>query len=330
MVGAPLTGATPAWRAWHDPGEEIRVGVSSCLLGQEVRYDGEHRFDPFVAEKLSSWVSWVPVCPEVEIGLGVPRPAIRLQGRPGAPRLLEPASENDLTDRMRRFAQERIEGWQKLGLDGCVLKSRSPSCGPRRVKVLTNEGRVVRRGVGLFAGALAARWPDLPVEEEGRLGDPALRENFVERLLCRHRWRTLLRLGPSSERLAAFHAAHELLLRAHNEAGWRRLGRLVSGSSPWAYGVELQATMRWKATPRRHARVLHRALKRLDGVLDPADKREVEELLEHYRFGRASLAELRGLLRIHAVHHRVPSLVDQLYLDPHPAEIALSEEAFGR
>ena len=321
---------TPAWRAWHQPNEEIRVGVSSCLLGHEVRYDGDHRFDPFVAEDLSSWVSWVPVCPEVEIGLGVPRPTIRLEGRPEEPRLVEPSSGTDLSDRMRGFAEKRIEAWRELGLDGCILKSRSPSCGPGRVKVLTGDGRIVRRGAGLFACALAARWPDLPVEEEGRLGDPVMRDNFVERLLCRHRWRNLLQSGPSSERFAAFHSAHELLLRAHNEAGWRRLGRIAAGNPPEAYGVELQATMRWKTTPKRHIRVLSLALDRLEGVIDPAEKREIKGLIEEFRIGRASLAELRGRLWSHTVRHRVPSLVDQLYLDPHPAEAALSHETSGR
>jgi len=317
------------WEMWHDPDEEIRVGVSSCLLGHEVRYDGDHRFDPFIAENLSSWVSWVPVCPEVEIGLGVPRPTIRLEGRPEIPRLVEPSSGTDLSDRMRGFSEKRIEDWREFGIDGCILKSGSPSCGPGRVKVLTDDGRIVRRGAGLFAGALVACWPDLPVEEEGRLGDPALRENFVERLLCRHRWRILLRSGPSSERLASFHSAHELLLRAHNEAGWRRLGVLASSHSLDAYGVELQATMRWRTTPKRHIRVLGLALDRLEGVIDPAEKREIEDLIEEYRFARASLAELRGQLRSHTLRHRVPSLVDQLYLDPHPAEAALSHETSG-
>jgi len=324
MDAAAPSDPTHPWEMWHDPEEEIRVGVSSCLLGNEVRYDGDHRFDRFVAEALGQWVSWVPVCPEVEIGLGVPRPPIRLEGRPEDPHLVEPGSGADLTGRMRAWAEARADTLKALGLDGFVLKSRSPSCGPRRVKVLIEDGRVVRRGVGLFAGALAERWPDLPVEEEGQLVDPAVRENFVERLLCRHRWRTLFPLGSSSERLAAFHAAHELLLRAHTEAGWRRLGRLAAGNFPEAYGVELQKTMRWKTTPKRHVRVLRLVLDRLEGVLDPAENREIEDLIDNYRFGCASLAHIRGSIRRHTARHRVPSLADQLYLDPHPAEVALS------
>ena len=321
-----MTSQRHAWERWHDPEEEIRVGVSSCLLGNEVRYDGDHRLDRFVAEELGQWVSWVPVCPEVEIGLGVPRPPIRLEGLPEDPRLVEPASGADLTGRMLAYGESRSNALQAFGLDGFMLKSRSPSCGLRGVKVVADGGRTVRRGKGLFARALGDRLPGLPLEEAERLADPALRESFVERLLCRHRLRTLLRSGSSSERLAAFHAAHELLLRAHNEAGWRRLGRFAAGHSPEAYGVELQTTMRWKTTSKRHIRVLRVVLDRLDGMIDLAEKREIEDLIEEYRFGRASLTQIRGVLRRHTVRHGVPSLVDQLYLDPHPAEMALSDK----
>ncbi len=320
----------PAWRVWHDDQEPIRVGISSCLLGQKVRYDGGHKRDAYLTAVLGEWVEWVPVCPEVEIGLGIPRPSIRLEGTAEAPRLVNPRSGEDLTERMEVWSARRTEELRQLDLDGYILKKDSPSCGMERVRVWGESGQPVKRGVGIFARRLIERWPLLPIEEEGRLNDPVLRENFIQRLFSRHRWRSAQRRGMTRATLVEFHTAHKLVLRAHNEAGYQRLGRLVAsaGTVPdrelfTRYEEELDATLRSRATPKRHANVLFHAAGYLKKVLEPDEKRELVGLIEDYRNGLVPLVVPVTLVRHHAHRHGISYLLGQLYLEPHPKELML-------
>jgi uncharacterized protein YbgA (DUF1722 family)/uncharacterized protein YbbK (DUF523 family) len=320
----------PAWQAWHDESEPIRVGVSSCLLGRKVRFDGGHKRDRYLTDVLGDWIEWVSVCPEVEIGLGTPRPTIRLEGTSDDPRLVEPKSGDDLTERMRTYSDNRVTELQALDLDGYVLKRASPSCGMERVRVWNSGGMPEKNGVGIFAAVLLRRWPNLPVEEEGRLNDPVLRENFVERLFCRHRWRSLQRAGLTRSRLVAFHTAHKMLLRAHNETGYRRLGRIVAsfGRQPdsevfAAYEDEFFTDLMCKATSKRHSNVLQHAVGYLKDVIEPADKRELLDLIEDYRNGLVPLVVPMTMLRHHVSRHGVDYLTGQIYLEPHPKELML-------
>ena len=200
------------WQVWHEE-EPIRIGVSSCLLGAEVRYDGGHKLNRYLAEELGEFFEWVSLCPEVEIGLGVPRPPIRLVEGQALPRLVEPESGEDLTERMESFARERPAELQEAGLDGFILKCRSPSCGTERVKVFGQDERSKRNGVGVFARALVRRWPNLPVAEDEILEDPGLRTDFFERVLRNHRRRTLSRRGLDQQQLTELQATHLLLLQ---------------------------------------------------------------------------------------------------------------------
>jgi len=320
----------PAWRAWHDEEDEIRLGVSSCLLGQEVRFDGGHKHDRYLTGVLGNWVRWVPVCPELEIGLGVPRPAIRLETAGDGVRLVEPASGTDLSRSMRLFSHEKVDELQHEGLDGYILKKGSPSCGMERVRVYGRTGAPSRDGVGEYARVLMERWPDLPVEEEGRLNDPRLRENFIERIFCRHRWRTLVRRGLSRRRLVEFHTAHKLLIRSHNEAGYQRLGRLVAqaGRIPNVelfarYGSEFAATLAWKTNVKRHANVLYHVLGYLKRDLTPPEKAEMVNLIEDYQAQLIPLIVPITMLRHHVHRHEVDYMLGQLYLEPHPKELML-------
>ena len=201
----------PSWRLWHDE-EPIRIGVSSCLLGAKVRYDGGHKLNRYLAEVLGEFFEWVSVCPEVEIGLGVPRPPIRLLEDQAMPRLVEPESGEDLTERMESFARERLAELQEAGLDGFILKSRSPSCGTERVKVFGHDERSKRNGVGVFARALVKAWPDLPVAEDDWLENPDRRRDFFENVLYRHWRRMQSKLGLDPQQSAKLHTAHQLLL----------------------------------------------------------------------------------------------------------------------
>jgi len=314
---------------------KLRLGVSACLLGRKVRYDGQHKRDPFLVDVLGPFVEWVPVCPEHELGLGVPREPIRLVGDPAAPRLVGERSGRDHTDPMRRLAEARARELARLDLDGYVTKKDSPSCGMERVRVHGGRGGPPRRaGVGAFAAVLLARLPLLPVEEEGRLGDPALRESFVERIFAHARWRRGVSAGMRRDDLVRFHAAHELALMAHGPAACRALGALVAGmragaiaATIAAYGARFMEALKVPATRGRHARVLRRAAGCFTGVLDAPDRRELARAVEDYGRGRVPLVVPLTLVRHHVRRHAgargIAWLAGQTYLDPDPAELML-------
>jgi uncharacterized protein YbbK (DUF523 family) len=237
MAGGRRARYTPAVRASERGAvplatdeRSLRVGVSGCLLGAGVRFDGGHKRDRFLTDVLGRYVEWVSVCPEVEVGMGVPREAVRLIGARDAPRMVGTRSGTDYTEAMRRWAAARVRGLAALELAGYVLKKDSPSCGMERVRVYGAGGTASRRGRGLFAAALLAAYPALPVEEEGRLHDPRLRENFIERLFCYQRWRTVL-ARPTRGALVAFHTAHKFLVLAHSPREYAVLGRLVGAAT---------------------------------------------------------------------------------------------------
>ena len=310
----------------------LRLGISTCLLGREVRYDGGHKRDPFLTDTLGQWVEWVAVCPEVEIGLGVPRESIRLEGTVTHPRLVAPKSGIDHTDAMTRFARERVEQLATLDLVGYVLKKDSPSCGMERVRVHLSPGRraVARNGVGMFARALMSRLPLLPVEEEGRLHDPGLRENFIERVFAYARWREALTARMTRARLVAFHTAHKLLLMAHDPDAYRRLGRMVArtrdrslGALLADYGAGFMGALRTLATPGRHANVLEHMLGYLSDDLPSAERRELVDLIRDHRRGLVPLVVPLTLVKHHVSRLGVEYLAGQVYLDPHPKELML-------
>ncbi|HET9480702.1 MAG TPA: DUF523 and DUF1722 domain-containing protein [Candidatus Polarisedimenticolia bacterium] len=312
----------------------IRIGVSSCLLGAGVRYDGGHKHDPFLTQTLGPFFEWVAVCPEVELGLGVPRPALRLIGVSGAPRLVVIKSGEDLTDRMTAFSRRRVRELEALDLCGYILKKDSPSCGMERVKVRAGDGPGVRKGVGLFARELMAGQPMLPVEEEGRLNDPALRENFIERVFCYRRWRTFVSRRWRPGDLVAFHTDHKLLLMAHSPAHYVSMGRIVSAAARGrraelqsAYGNAFMEALARPATARRNANVFFHALGYFKKLLGEDERREMFQVIESYRSGLVPLIVPITLLRHHVRRFDVAYLARQIWLSPHPAELMLRNHA---
>jgi uncharacterized protein YbbK (DUF523 family)/uncharacterized protein YbgA (DUF1722 family) len=270
---APETGTRP-----------IRIGISACLLGQETRFDGGHKRDPFLAARLGRFVEWVPVCPEVECGFGTPREPMRLERRGPDLRLVTVNSGVDLTAPMERFARSRVPSLGAEGLSGFVLKMNSPSCGLEHVKVYPPAGPPARSGRGLFAAALVEAYPRLPVEEEGRLADPVLREHFVERVFAYGRLRGLFTAGWTAGDLIRFHTAHKLQLLAHAPEAYRQLGRIVAGASgASADDVEeryvegfTQALAR-PATIPQHTNALQHMAGYFKNRLDPASRRELAD-----------------------------------------------------
>lgn len=300
--------------------EAIRVGVSSCLLGQKVRYDGGHKRHDFVADTLGARVVFVPVCPEVELGLGTPRQTLRLIRKDGDVRLVM-ANGHDYTVAMRAFAKKRVEQLKDDDLSGYVLKKDSPSCGLTRVKVYEETGIPFKSGRGVYADALLERWPHLPVEEEGRLQDEALRENFLERLSAYHRLQTLFRGRWTIGQLVAFHTAHKLAVLAHTTDGYRRLGRLVADAKGMdraelreAYTAELMRSMTLLATPKKHANVLMHMLGYFRGQIDVGDRDELLTAIDEFRVGRLSRLVPLTLIRHHVRRCQVVYLAGQTYL----------------
>jgi len=314
------------------PASPLRLGISSCLLGQEVRYDGGHKRDRFLADVLGNYVTWIPVCPEIEIGLGTPRPKIQLErAENGAVRLAMPTSGEDLTDRMRACADDRITRLRKHDLAGFVLKKDSPSCGMARVKIRGPTGVLARNGVGIFAAELLRLEPDLPVEEEGRLDDARLRENFITRIFAYRRWKELERAGPMRRRLMEFHAAHKYLLMSRNRAGMRRLdsllGQAVPGKSTRVVADEYRTgfTDVMRSAPRRkgHTHVLRHLARDVSAGLDPGDRSELAETIGQYDAELLPLIVPVTLIRQHVMRFDVGPLQNQVYLWPHPHELML-------
>jgi uncharacterized protein YbgA (DUF1722 family)/uncharacterized protein YbbK (DUF523 family) len=331
-TGRPgIAGAAPrSAAASRPPREELRIGVSACLLGENVRYDGGHKKDAFLTGPLAAFVSFVPVCPEVEVGMSTPRPTIRLERVGGEVRLRDPKHDVDHTEAMRRWAEGRVAGLAKLDLSGYVLKKDSPSCGMERVKVHAGKGPGVRDGVGLFAEVLMRRMPLLPVEEEGRLNDLPLRENFIERVFAYRRLVTAFAGRWTTGDLVRFHTAEKLLLLAHEPKAYQALGKLVAEAKrlprrevEQAYGEAYMRALRAPATKGKHANVLEHMAGYFKDRLGPAEKAELRETIAEYRRGLVPLVVPLTLLRHHVRLHGAPYLEGQVYLEPHPRELML-------
>jgi uncharacterized protein YbgA (DUF1722 family)/uncharacterized protein YbbK (DUF523 family) len=311
------------------PDAPLRIGISACLLGQEVRFDGGHKRDPFLVETFGRYVEWVPVCPEVEAGLGVPRESMHLRRADDGVLLVGTKSGVDHTDRLQRYAARRVAALGADDLSGYVLKKNSPSCGMERVKVYGQSGPVAR-GRGLFAVALLEAFPHLPVEEEGRLNDPRLRENFVERVFAYRRLRSLFRSRWTIGDVVAFHTAHKLQLMAHAPRLNAELGRLVAGAKAMArqalqtaYEAQFMKGLETMATPRRHVNVLHHILGYFSDRLDRAARSEMVDVIEDYGRGLLPLVVPITMVRHHVRRLAIAYLEGQTYLDPHPKELML-------
>ena len=318
----------------HYATASIRVGISACLLGEEVRFDGGHKRDSFLTDVLSRFVEFVPVCPEVEAGFGTPREAMHLHRANGQIRLVTVKTQKDVTAPLQRLIQRRVPALEAADLSGYVLKKNSPSCGLERVKVYDRNGVPAAGGSGLFADALVKRFPLLPVEEEGRLNDPDLRENFIERVFAYHRLQTFFHGRWTRASLVQFHTAHKLLLMAHAPEGYRRLGRLVAtpgeprrGELERRYAEEFMFTMAAIATRRRHTNVLQHMAGYFKKRLDAASKAELQSTIDDYRRGLTPLIVPITLLQHHVRAHNVEYLAGQLYLQPHPKELMLRNHA---
>lgn len=308
----------------------IKLGVSTCLLGESVRYDGGHKQDHFITDTLGIYVAYVPVCPEVECGLGVPREAMRLKGDPAAPRLVTIKTGVDLTERMVTWAEKRLRELAGEDLCGFIFKSRSPSSGMERVKVYNDKGMPMKNGRGIFAGLFMDRFPLIPTEEEGRLKDPLLRENFIERIFTLKRWREVLSKGKTMGRLVDFHTCHKLLILSHSEKRYREMGRLVAEGKRYSpkvlydrYEELLMAALSLKTTLKKHTNVLQHMLGYFKQDLSADEKQEVLELIGQYKAGLIPLIVPITLFNHYVRKYGQEYLSKQVYLNPHATDLKL-------
>ncbi len=314
--------------------DAIKIGISSCLLGNQVRYDSGHCRDGFLTDTLGRYVEFVPVCPEVECGLPVPRPAMHLRGDPGNPRLVTTRTGTDHTGRMKNWARGRLEELAREDLCGFIFKKNSPSSGMARVKVYDETGRPSKKGSGIFAGMFMKRFPLIPVEEEGRLNDPLLRENFIEQIFTLKRWRDCRKKGLTMGNLVDFHTRNKLLIRSHSEKHYTAMGRIVARGkkiSPTErcaqYEELLLGAMRCMATVRRHTNVMQHMLGYFKKSLTRDEKQEMLEVIDTYRRGYVPLIVPLTLFGHYVRKYDSSYLKQQTYLNPHSVALKLRNHA---
>ena len=308
----------------------IRLGISSCLLGENVRYNGGHKLDRYLHDTLGRFVEWVPVCPEVECGLGIPRESMRLVGDPADPRLITTKSGVDHTERMERWSTRRLDELAGQDLCGFVFKSASPSSGLKGVKVYDEKGSPSRRGVGLFARAFTERFALLPVEDDGRLNDPGIRENFIERVFVFRRWKDFEQADGSIKGLVGFHTDHKLLIMSHDPRSVSALGAIVASAKGkerravlGAYLAGLMRALALEATAKKNVNTLQHAMGYFKKQLSADEKAELVEVIGDYHRGHIPLVVPIVLLRHHVRRFAEPYLARQVWLHPHPVELAL-------
>jgi len=311
--------------------EKIPVGISSCLLGNRVRYDGQHKYDHFLAETLGDYFEYTPVCPEVDCGLTVPREAMRLIGSPENPRLVTIKSGTDFTERMKKWGELALEELAGRGLCGFIFKAKSPSSGMERIKVYPEKGGTPgKNGRGIFAAMFMERFPLIPVEDDGRLHDPVLRENFIERVFAYQKWQALTRGSHSVHDLLQFHSSHKLLLMAHSNVHYRECGKIAASATkknlPYTeknYFLTFMEGMKKTATISKNCNVLQHILGYFKKNLTGGEKTEALELIEQYRKGIIPLIVPVTLMNHYVKKYDEKYLKTQYYLNPHPMELKL-------
>lgn len=308
----------------------LRVGLSSCLLGEMVRFDGGHKKDRYLTDILGTYFEWIIVCPELEVGMGVPRESVRLVGSPDSPRMVGTKSDTDWTVKMIRFSEQRVRQLEELQLSGYILKSDSPTCGMERVRVYATNGIPAKNGRGLFAAAFMQHFPLIPVEEEGRLNDAKLRDNFIVRVFAYHRLQQLISSGFRRGDLVSFHAAHKYLILAHSPKHYLSLGKLVGTASAHTpsdlrnnYSRLFMEALAVKTTVKKNVNVLQHILGFLRDQVPTVEKENIREVIDDYSHELVPLVVPLTLVRHYVRIHDIPYIRNQIYLNPHPKELML-------
>ncbi len=310
--------------------DKIKIGISSCLLGNDVRWNGGHKRDRYLTDTLGKFVEWVPVCPEVEIGLGIPRETLRLVGDPEDPQLVTTKTKIDHTDSMKKWARGRLKELAQEDLCGFVFKSDSPSSGMVRVKVYGKKGMPQKKGVGIFARAFMDHFPLIQVEDDGRLRNPLIRENFIEQVFTLKRWRDTRERRSCVGNVVDFHSQNKLVLMAHSPKHLKQMGAMTAQGKGMGcsllyleYEKLLLEALRLKTTIKKHYNVMLHMLGYFRKDLSADEKQELLEVMGHYKEQLVPLVVPLTLFRHYVRKYDQPYLAQQSYLNPHPVELKL-------
>ena len=311
--------------------EKIKIGMSSCLLGEEVRWDADHKHDQYVRDVLGSYFDYVSICPEVDVGMGVPRETVALYGTLENPKMITKRSQTDWTKKMNHYTKNRIHELTKENLCGYVFKSKSPSCGIGKVPIYSEFGSSrMRHGSGMFASSFVKVFPLVPVEDEGRLHDPVIRENFIVRIFCFHRLQLLVRKSFSIGSLVRFHTRHKFLILSHSRKKYDDMGELVANAKKiktaelkTRYSKLFMAALTYKSTPKKNTDVLLHMTGFLKKILTREEKKNILSVIEDYRNELLPLVVPVTLIYHQVKKHNIEYLLDQVYLNPHPKELML-------
>ncbi len=310
---------------------KIKIGVSSCLIGEKVRWNGDHKQNYYVREVLAKYFEYVSVCPEMEVGMGVPRETVALYGNLQNPRMISKKTQADWTKTMKHYSKNRISSLAHDQLCGYIFKSKSPSCGLGRVPIYAEFGsNKVRHGAGMFSKEFTNKYPLIPTEDEGRLNDPNIRENFIVKVFCFSRLQTLFKKNFSIGALVRFHTQHKFLLLAHSRNHYDLLGQLVAKSKSLnkkdlkvKYGKTFMETLNFKATTKKNTDVLLHMMGFLKKILTKGEKEDILNTIQDYRIELVPLIVPITLIRHQVNKHNIEYLKEQTYLNPHPKELML-------
>jgi len=309
---------------------KIKIGVSSCLLGVKVRFDGNHRQDRYLTDILDPYVEWMRVCPEVEVGMGVPRESVYLLGNLEEPRMVGHRTGKDWTDPMNRYAQKRVRELVAEDLCGFIFKKASPSCGIGGVPIRSEKKMPIGKGAGLFARAFMQEYPLVPVEDEGRLNDAKIRDNFITRIFAYRRLQDLVENGFQRGELVKFHTTYKYLLLAHSPKHYKQLGQVVANPKKYskkeledAYSATFMEGLTCRATKKKHVNVLQHMHGFFKDEVSPEDRQDVYRCIKDYEKGYVPLIVPMTLIQHFVRKYNVEYLRDQIYLNPHPKELML-------
>lgn len=310
--------------------ENIRLGISTCLLGEKVRYDGGHKLNRYLKDTLGRFVEYVPVCPEVECGLSTPREPMHLSGDPDNPRLVTIKSGTDHTERMINWGRKKLEEFKTSGLCGFIFKSRSPSSGMERIKIYKDKSVISYKGIGIWAGLFMDFFPYLPVEDDGRLNDPVLRENFIERIFVYSRWREIEKDKKKLSDIVDFHTRHKLIFMMHHPHKAKELGKIVAAGKDipiidlfQKYMKLFTDILKYKATVKKNVNILFHSMGYFKRTLSSDEKQELLEIIDEYRNENVPLIVPLTLINHYIRKYDEPYLKKQYYFNPHPIELKL-------
>ncbi len=312
--------------------EKIKIGISSCLLGKPVRYDGGHKLDTFLRDIVGKYFDFIPVCPEVEMGLTVPRETMHLVGDRENPRLITTKSKIDYTDKMLKFARKRVKELKGEDLCGFIFKSRSPSSGYRNVKVYNENSIPVHTSSGLFAKVFMEENPLIPVEDEGRLKDDAIRDNFFTRVFVLYNWKRLVKTGLTKKGIIDFHTHNKLLIMAHCPKDYLELGKCLANLKNLnirefadTYINKVMDALKHKATRSKNVNVMYHMLGYFKKYLDKKDKEELISLIQEYKEGNLPLIVPITMINHYVNKFGISYLKNQSFLNPTPLELRVKK-----